>query len=74
MGFRGCECSFTEKMYKVMDLVFEHWQDFIVCDETPSGEKILKILNGKKPDFRSIALSISIDRVAKATLIRGIWP
>ncbi len=63
-----------KKMYKAMDLVFEHWQDFVVCDETPSDEKILKKLNGKKPDFRSIALSISIDRVAKATLIRGIWP
>ena len=63
-----------KKMYKVMDLVFEHWQDFIVCDETPSDEKVLKTLNGEKPDFRSIALSISINRVAKATLIRGIWP
>ena len=63
-----------KKMYKAMDLVFEHWQDFVVCDETPSDEKILKTLNGKKPDFRSIALSISIDRVATATLMRGIWP
>jgi len=63
-----------KKMYKAMDLVFEHWQDFVVCDETPSDEKILKTINGKKPDFRSIALSISIDRVATATLMRGIWP
>ena len=63
-----------KKMYKAMDLVFDHWQGFVVGQDIPSKEKMVDTINGQKPDFRSIALSISIDRVAKATLIRGIWP
>jgi hypothetical protein len=26
------------------------------------------------PDFRSVALLVAIERVANATLMRGIWP
>ena len=57
-----------------MDVVFDRWQGFVVGEETPSGEESVNISSGKKPDFRSIALSIAIERVAKATLLRGIWP
>ncbi len=63
-----------KRMYKVVDAVFDRWQGFVVGEETPSGEESINISSGKKPDFRSIALSIAIERVAKATLIRGIWP
>ncbi len=63
-----------KKMYKAIDLVFDYWQGFVVSGDIPSNEKKVNIFNGKKPDFRSIALSISVDRVAKATLMRGIWP
>ncbi len=63
-----------KKMYKVIDLVFDHWQGFVICEDISSNEKKLNTLNGKKLDFRSVALSISVERVAKATLLRGIWP
>ncbi len=63
-----------KKMYKAMDLVFDRWQGFVVGEDIPSNENMLNASNGQKPDFRSIALSIAVDRVAKATLIRGIWP
>ena len=63
-----------KRMYKVVDVVFDRWQGFVVGEETPSGEESVNISSGKKPDFRSIALSIAIERVAKATLLRGIWP
>ncbi len=62
-----------KRMYATMDAVFNRWQGFVVGEVTPSDKEILKI-NGRKPDFRSMALSIAIDRVAKATLLRGIWP
>ena len=63
-----------KRMYKAIDLVFDYWQGFVITEDIPSNEKKVNIFNGKKPDFRTIALSISVDRVAKATLIRGIWP
>ena len=62
-----------KRMYNAMDTVFNRWQGFVVGEQTPSDIEILKA-NGRKPDFRSMALSIAIDRVAKATLMRGIWP
>jgi len=61
-------------MYKTMDLVFDRWQDFVVGENIPTNEKMFNTFNGNKSDFRSIALSIAINRVAKATLMRGIWP
>lgn len=63
-----------KRMYKVVDAVFDRWQGFVVGEEIPTDEELKKSLEGQKPDFRSIALSIAIERVAKATLMRGIWP
>ena len=63
-----------KRMYKVMDAVFNRWQGFVVCEDKPSDNVIIKESQRQKPDFRSIALSIAIERVAKATLMRGIWP
>ena len=59
-------------MCKAVDTVFNRWQSFVVGDEEfdkkegPDSEKT--------PDFRSISLVIAIERVAQATLMRGIWP
>jgi glutamate dehydrogenase (NAD(P)+) len=63
-----------KRMYKVMDAVFNRWQGFVVCEDKPSDNVIIRESQRQKPDFRSIALSIAIERVAKATLMRGIWP
>lgn len=66
--------SLQKKLYHAMDAVFDRWQRFVVGEEKPSDEKTGEKLNGQKPGFRSIALSIAIERVAHATLMRGIWP
>jgi len=63
-----------KRMYNVIDAVFSRWQGFVVCENKPSDKEIIKKSQNQKPDFRSIALSIAIERVAKATLMRGIWP
>ncbi|MCP4187460.1 MAG: Glu/Leu/Phe/Val dehydrogenase [Gammaproteobacteria bacterium] len=59
----------TEKMrikiHAAMDAVFNRWQAFVVGEE-PTQNHI--------PDFRTVALVIAIERVAHATLMRGIWP
>jgi glutamate dehydrogenase (NAD(P)+) len=61
------------KMHAAVDAVFNRWQSFVVGAEsgtaTAAGEQALPL-----PDFRTIALLIAIERVARATLIRGIWP
>ena len=59
----------TEKMcakiHATMDTVFNRWQSFAVGEES---------MQDHMPDFRTIALVIAIERVAQATLLRGIWP
>ncbi|MDH5516584.1 MAG: Glu/Leu/Phe/Val dehydrogenase [Gammaproteobacteria bacterium] len=61
-------------MHRVLDLVFSRWQGFVVGEKTATNDTDSKNIDLNKPVFRSIALSIAIERVAKATLIRGIWP
>ncbi|SET36826.1 glutamate dehydrogenase (NAD/NADP) [Nitrosomonas marina] len=60
------------KIYDCVDTVFKRWQNFVVgeekCADTISGEQ------PGNPDFRTVALMTAIERVANATLIRGIWP
>lgn len=59
----------TEKMrakiHAAMDTVFNRWQAFVVGEESTPDQV---------PDFRTIAMIIAIERVAHATLMRGIWP
>jgi glutamate dehydrogenase (NAD(P)+) len=61
-----------KKMCQCVDAIFKRWQSFVCGEEKgtdqESGEQI------ECPDFRTVALLIAIERVAKATLIRGIWP
>ncbi|MCK4708283.1 MAG: glutamate dehydrogenase, partial [Gammaproteobacteria bacterium] len=63
-----------KRMNKVVDVVFNRWQNFVIGEESPTDDDVVEMLKKHKPDFRSIALSIAIERVAKATLMRGIWP
>jgi len=61
-----------KKMYDCVDVVFKRWQSFVVGEERgvdkKTGEQI------ECPDFRTVALITAIERVANATLTRGIWP
>ncbi|MDH5479271.1 MAG: Glu/Leu/Phe/Val dehydrogenase [Nitrosomonas sp.] len=61
-----------KKMYGSVDVVFKRWQAFAVgeekCVDKNSGELMAC------PDFRTVALVTAIERVANATLMRGIWP
>ncbi len=63
-----------KRMYKVVDTVFDRCQGFVDGEDLSSDDKIIIKARGQKPDFRSMALSIAIERIAKATLMRGIWP
>jgi len=54
-----------ERIQRATDTVFNRWQRFVVGEEGEAGEI---------PDFRTVALIIAIERVAHATLMRGIWP
>ncbi len=60
------------KIDRSFDTIFKRWQAFTVGEEKGidklSGEQI------ECPDFRTVALITAIERVANATLIRGIWP
>ena len=60
------------KMYKAVDTVFNRWQSFVVGDEKPGKDEGES--SEPAPDFRSVSLIIAIERVARATLMRGIWP
>ena len=73
-GVDEVNARLQKRMYMVVDEVFNHWQGFVVGENKPTDDEVIKNSNGWKPDFRSIALSIAIERVAKATLMRGIWP
>ena len=62
------------KMYGAVDEVFDRWQAFVVGEEAlPNGEEQSSQIP-HAPDFRTVAMIIAIERVTKATLMRGIWP
>jgi glutamate dehydrogenase/leucine dehydrogenase len=63
-----------KRMFKVVDIVFDRWQGFVIGEATSSNSEIMKTTPEQNPDFRSIALSLAIDRIAQTTLMRGIWP
>jgi len=62
------------KMYKAVDDVFSHWQCFVVGEQPMPDNDASGPHCQPAPDFRTIALTIAVERVMKATLIRGIWP
>lgn len=61
-----------KKMCQTVDVVFNRWQSFVIGEE--DSAKALQAASPGKPDFRTIALVVAIERVANATLMRGIWP
>jgi glutamate dehydrogenase/leucine dehydrogenase len=62
------------RMYKAVDVVFDRWQSFVVGEEEALTGKELPEGGREVPDFRTVALIIAIERVTRATLMRGIWP
>jgi glutamate dehydrogenase (NAD(P)+) len=62
------------RMCKIVDDVFSRWQGFVVGEEELFENELFKKSKEWRTNFRSIALSIAIERVARATLMRGIWP
>jgi len=63
-----------KRMFDTVDVVFSRWQGFVVGEDIPVVQEVANRSPGQKPDFRCIALAIAIERVANATLLRGIWP
>lgn len=62
------------KIYKSVDDVFYRWQSFILGEESLVKDDRHNDQIPHAPSFRTIALIIAIERVTKATLMRGIWP
>lgn len=59
------------QLYRTVDAVFERWQSFVLAEaarDAGAGDR------SQVPDFRTVALIIAIERVVRATLMRGIWP
>ena len=64
----------TARINDAVDTVFNRWQSFVVGEECPTGSEPAATSDQQTPDFRTIALIIAIERVTRATLMRGIWP
>jgi glutamate dehydrogenase (NAD(P)+) len=62
------------RIYKAVDAVFDRWQSFVVGEEDAMTANELPEGGREIPDFRTVALIIAIERVTRATLMRGIWP
>ena len=63
-----------DRMYAAVDTVFDRWQSFVVGEEEALTATELPEDGREVPDFRTVALIIAIERVTRATLMRGIWP
>lgn len=61
-----------KKMDKCVDTIFKRWQAFVCGEEKGTDKETGEPI--ECPDFRTVALVTAIERVAKATLMRGIWP
>jgi glutamate dehydrogenase/leucine dehydrogenase len=61
-----------KKMYSSFDAIFKRWQGFVVGEEKVLDKDTAEPI--ACPDFRTVALLTAIERVANATLMRGIWP
>jgi len=70
--FEAVDRRMKSKIFAAVDNMFDHWQAFAIGAEDAVAERPEP--NHSAPDFRTIALIIAIERVAKVTLLRGIWP
>lgn len=73
-SFEQVDKKLKVKMYDAVDTVFNRWQSFVVGEERPLGGESEEQPDQGTPNFRTIALIIAIERVTRATLMRGIWP
>jgi glutamate dehydrogenase (NAD(P)+) len=73
-GLEQVTARLEARMHAAVDTVFNRWQSFAVGAEVPAGAAVEGEPAQPLPDFRTVALLIAIERVARATLIRGIWP
>ena len=63
-----------DRMFAAVDAVFDRWQSFVVGEVEAPAAKVLPEGGRELPDLRTVALIIAIERVTRATLMRGIWP
>jgi len=66
------EEKLRKRMNAAMDAVFNRWQSFVVGEDQPLDSTAAE--SPAVPDFRTVALIIAIERIIRATLMRGIWP
>jgi glutamate dehydrogenase (NAD(P)+) len=62
--------ALRRKMFNAVDSVVQCWREFVAHE----SEKEDSDTNETSRDLRTAALVLAIRRVAKITLIRGIWP
>jgi len=64
------------KMTRAVDTVFDRWQHLLTIDTLPaeSADAGNNDNLAPAPDLRTAALVVAIERMAKVTLERGIWP
>ena len=72
--YEEVDAKLQAKMQATVDLIFKRWQSIIVGEEIPVNAQKADELCVTKPDMRTVALIIAVERVARATLMRGIWP
>ncbi|MDH5546400.1 MAG: Glu/Leu/Phe/Val dehydrogenase [Gammaproteobacteria bacterium] len=60
------------RIHDTVDHVFSRWQSYVVGENGMADPN--SPIPHELPDFRTVSLIIAIERVAKATLMRGIWP
>jgi len=62
------------RMHQAVDEVVSQWQKLSYSTSSATDTKETEILQSEKPDLRTAALIVAIERLAKVTLERGIWP
>jgi glutamate dehydrogenase (NAD(P)+) len=68
------------KMTRAVDTVFERWQRLLASGKHAEGRENAESSDSipaeecLPPDLRTAALVVAIERMAKVTLERGIWP
>jgi glutamate dehydrogenase (NAD(P)+) len=62
--------ALRRKMFNAVDSVVQCWREFVAHESEEEDSDT----NETSRDLRTAALVLAIRRVAKITLIRGIWP
>ena len=62
------------RMHTAVDEVVSQWQKLSDCISSSDDAKEKEVHQTENPDLRTAAVMVAIDRLAKVTLERGIWP